>query len=145
MLLGKILGVIESLVSFDSEFKPSPSYEYFSVLVGQNLICNLSLRNDYGTWYWDLLLFIYPVDNSTVGAESLCRCRWKVRYLRPLDLKSQMTLKCFHYEFGRWICRPLSWYNVNCLDFVIILLPIPKVNNWREMLFNGLRWVWSEK
>jgi hypothetical protein len=51
MLLGKILGVIESLVSFDSEFKPSPSYEYFSVLVGQNLICNLSLRNDYGTWY----------------------------------------------------------------------------------------------
>ncbi len=21
----------------------------------------------------------------TVGAESLCRCRWKVRYLRPLD------------------------------------------------------------
>ncbi len=22
----------------------------------------------------------------TVGAESLCRCRWKVRYLRPLDL-----------------------------------------------------------
>ncbi len=22
----------------------------------------------------------------TVGAESLCRCRWKVRYLKPLDL-----------------------------------------------------------
>ncbi len=105
---------------------------------------------------------------DTVGAESLCRCRWKVRYLKPLDLKSQMTLKCFHYEFERWICRPLSWYNMNCLEFVIILLPVPKVNklsmpifvrkkeilplmgenfffNWREMLFNGLRWVWSEK
>jgi hypothetical protein len=105
----------------------------------------------------------------TVGAESLCRCRWKVRYLKPLDLWSQMTSKCFHYEFERWICRPLSWYNMNCLEFVIILLPVPKVNklsvtiflkkkeilplmggkmfffNWREMLYYGLRWVWSEK
>ncbi len=106
----------------------------------------------------------------TVGEESLCRCRWKVRYLRPLDLKSQMTLKCFHYEFGRWkICRPLSWYNMNCLEFVIFLLPVPKMNKlsvpifwrkkeilplmggkifflkWREMLFNRLRWAWSEK
>ncbi len=25
----------------------------------------------------------------------------KVRYLRPLDLQAQMTLKCFHYEVGR--------------------------------------------
>ncbi len=25
----------------------------------------------------------------------------KVRYLRSLDPQSQMTLKCFHYEFGR--------------------------------------------
>ncbi len=25
-------------------------------------------------------------DRNTVGAESLCRCRWKVRYLRPLDV-----------------------------------------------------------
>ena len=61
----------------------------------------------------------------------------------------------------------LSWYNVNCLEFVIILLPVPKVNklsvpiffkkkrdfttygsrkknfNWVEVV--GLRWVWSEK
>ena len=107
--------------------------------------------------------------HCTVGAESLCRCRWKVRYLKPLDLWSQMTLKFFHYEFERWICRPLSWYNMNCLEFVIILLPVPKVNklsvpiflkkkeilplmggkffffNWREMFFDGLRWVWSVK
>ncbi len=109
------------------------------------------------------------IPDHTVGAESLCRCRWKVRYLKPLDLWSQMTLKCFHYEFERWICRPLSWYNMNCLEFVIILLPVRKVNKLsvpiflkkkeilpleggkifffilREMLFYGLRWVWSEK
>ncbi len=29
--------------------------------------------------------FLYTLCTYTVGAESLCRCRWKVRYLRPLD------------------------------------------------------------
>jgi hypothetical protein len=53
----------------------------------------------------------------------------------PGSFVTQMTLKCFHYEFERWICRPLSWYNMNCLEFVIILLPVPKVNKLSVPIF----------
>jgi hypothetical protein len=33
------------------------------------------------------------------------------------------------------ICRPLSWYNVNWLEFVIILPPVPKVNKLSVPIF----------
>ncbi len=117
----------------------------------RNIPVRLSLKKQSGLnpfaleIFWTVLYYkhknvfkrrhlIYPV-LYTVGAESLCRCRWKVRYLKPLNLWSQMTLKCFHYDFERWICRPLSLYNMNCLEFVIFLLPVPKVNKLRVPIF----------
>ncbi len=33
------------------------------------------------------------------------------------------------------VCRPLSWFNMNCLEFVINLLPVPKVNKLSVPIF----------
>ncbi len=46
---------------------------------------------------------------STVGAESLCRCRRKVRYLKRKRHGSQNTFKGSQDIFVQFLCRPFSW------------------------------------
>jgi hypothetical protein len=63
----------------------------------------------------------------------------------PLLLKSKILetpgslvtddIKMFPLGIQTLICRPLSWYNVKCLEFVIILLPVPKVNKLSVPIF----------
>jgi hypothetical protein len=45
----------------------------------------------------------------TVGAESLCRCRRKVRYLKRIFHGSQNTFKGSQDKFVQFLYRPFSW------------------------------------
>jgi len=50
-------------------------------------------------------------------------------------LNSLMTPKGFRDKFGSRLCRSFSWCKINCLDIVVSLLSVPKVNKLFVLIF----------
>ncbi len=69
-----------------------------------------------------------PVFRTTVGAESLCRCRRKARYLKRIHHGSKNTFKGSQDKFVQFLCRPFSWWKISFTETVLSLPEVPKVH-----------------
>ena len=75
------------------------------------------------------------VRTCTVGAESLCRCRRKVRYLKWIFHGSQNTFKSSQDKFVQFLCRPFSWWKISFTETVHSLPEVPKVRTLSVHVF----------